>query len=176
MTEAEVILKIALYYIKNDLTSENVKVSIDGAHIQTSGQLHFNINSFMQKNNCYKNDDAESRWQGFWKVNGYTPQIEISSVPGIGDVNILLPSKELLWFECKKGKADKRGQEYPLMREAIGQLMTNEYIPDNAIPIVAVPYTEKSFNLATKWSQLKQIKISNIRFILVKENGELLSV
>jgi len=34
MTEAEVILRIALYYLKNHLTDEDVYVSIDGAHVK----------------------------------------------------------------------------------------------------------------------------------------------
>lgn len=34
MTEPEVILRIALYYLKNHLTDEDIYVSIDGAHVE----------------------------------------------------------------------------------------------------------------------------------------------
>ena len=39
MTEAEVILRLALYYIKNELTTEDVSVSIDGAHVTDNGWI-----------------------------------------------------------------------------------------------------------------------------------------
>jgi hypothetical protein len=56
MTEPEVSLYIALFYIKNGLTDENIKVSIDGAHVKTKNQIHFDIHSFMQNKNCVKTD------------------------------------------------------------------------------------------------------------------------
>ena len=62
------------------------------------------------------------------------------------------------------------------MREAIGLLMTNEHGTQGVIPVVAVPYSEKSFALATKWSQLEQIKKSGVCFFLVKENGEIIEI
>ena len=43
MTEAEVILRLAMYYIKNGLTQEHVTVSIDGAHVKTGNTVHFEI-------------------------------------------------------------------------------------------------------------------------------------
>lgn len=76
-----------------------------------------------------------------------------------------------VYAECKKGKNDKRGQEYPLMREAIGQLMTGCDFVENAIPMVAVPYTDKSKELAKRWSALTQIKNLGITFALIRENG-----
>ena len=61
--------------------------------------------------------------------------------------------------------------EYPLMREAIGQLMTGCPMKDNIVPTVAVPYTKKSYELAQRWSQLKQIQMVGIKFMLVREDG-----
>ena len=49
MTEAEVILRLALYYIKNELTTEDVSVSIDGAHVKTENTIHFDIFGFMDE-------------------------------------------------------------------------------------------------------------------------------
>ena len=60
------------------------------------------------------------------------------------NVNIKLVDGRTIYAECKKGKNDKRGQEYPLMREALGQLMTGCDFTEKVIPMVAVPYTEKS--------------------------------
>lgn len=176
MTEPEVSLNIALFYIKNNLTTENVKVSIDGAHAKTKDQVHFDIHTFMFENNCKKIDDEKKRWQGIYEVNGYEPKIEISSAPGIGDVHIQLTSGKQLWIESKKGKTNKSGQEYVLMREAIGQLMTNEKISANSIPIVAIPFSEKSLHLANKWSQLPGIINAGIGFFLVKDSNSIIRI
>ena len=59
------------------------------------------------------------------------------------------------------------------MREAIGQLMTGCQLSDNVIPVVAVPYSDKSYELACRWSLLKQIQMVGIRFMLVCEDGDL---
>lgn len=47
MTEPEVSLRLAMYYIKNHLTEQDVKVSIDGAHIKTGSILNFDIKRFL---------------------------------------------------------------------------------------------------------------------------------
>jgi hypothetical protein len=169
-------LHIALHYIRNGLTNETIKVSIDGAHVKTKDKIHFDIYQFLKEHNCHKRDGDIERWQGVYDIEGYAPKLEISSVPGIGDVNISLLSGKQLWIESKKGKANKRGQEYVLMREAIGQLMTNEYVIKDVIPVVAVPYSDKSFALATKWSQLEQIRTMGICFFLVKDSGEIIEI
>ena len=43
--EAEVSLRIALYYIKNGYTEKDVYVSLDGAHIKSAGNIIFDITS-----------------------------------------------------------------------------------------------------------------------------------
>lgn len=57
------------------------------------------------------------------------------------------------------------------MREAIGQRMTGCYFTEGAIPMVAVPYTDKSRVLAEYWSALTQIKNLGIKFALIQEDG-----
>ena len=87
MTEAEVILRIALYYLKNHLTDEDVYVSIDGAHVKIGSTCHFDIQLFLKQNGCiYVSEDLE-RWQGEHKVMGSEHNLIISSTPGVGDVN-----------------------------------------------------------------------------------------
>ena len=56
------------------------------------------------------------------------------------------------------------------MREAIGQIMTSKLM-NNTLPMVAVPYSEKTYSLADEWSKLDQIKQIGIRFMLVKTDG-----
>lgn len=176
MQEAEVSLRIAIYYIVNGLTDSNVKVSIDGAHIKTGNTIHFDIFRFMFENDCKKVDGNMERWQGEYQINQYEPKIIVSSVPGLGDVNIECKDGRQLYIESKKGKKDKKGQEYPLMREAIGQLMTGCRMTENVVPIVAVPYSEKSYELATRWAQLEQMQLIGIKFYLLKEDGDIVIV
>lgn len=171
MTEAEVILRLAMYYIKNGLTKEHVTVSIDGAHVKTGNTLHFDIFAFLKDVGLMKIDNEPERWQGEYALIGYDGHLVISSIPGIGDVNVKLTDGSVVFAECKKGKNDKRGQEYPLMREAIGQIMTGCDFTDGVIPMVAVPYTVKSKELADRWSKLTQIKNLGIKFALVCDDG-----
>ncbi|MBQ3514617.1 MAG: hypothetical protein IJA32_12635 [Lachnospiraceae bacterium] len=173
MTEAEVILRLAMYYIRNDYTKENVTVSIDGAHVKTGNMVHFNIFTFLKENGFQKIDNESERWQGEYFLVGSESRVIISSTPGNGDVNVKLTDGRIVYAECKKGKNDKRGQEYSLMREAIGQLMTGCDFTKGVIPIVAVPYTDKSKELAERWSKLTQIKNLGIKFALVCEDGEI---
>lgn len=176
MKEAEVSIRIALYYICSNITRENVRISIDGAHIKTKDTIHFDIWNFMKENGCKKIDENDTRWQGIYEIVGYEPQIEICSQPGIGDVRVILPNDCILHIESKKGTEKKGNPEYPLMREAIGQLMTTEYNSNNIIPIVAVPYSQKSYELAKRWIEYEKIKAANIHFILVYENGEIMYI
>lgn len=176
MTEPEVSLRLAMYYIKNQLTEQNVKVSIDGAHIKTGKVLHFDIEGFLRENNCAKIDGNSDRWQGRYCIKGQRAEIVLESIPGYGDVQILLKNGKTLFVESKKSKQGKSGQEYPLMREAIGQLMTSSFMNENSIPAVAVPYTKKSLELAERWSKLEQIQKVGIRFILVQENGNIVTI
>lgn len=171
MTEAEVVLRLAIHYIKNRLTKENITVSIDGAHIKTGNTMHFDIFSFLKDNGFQKLDNEPERWQGEYSLVGSECHVIISSTPGIGDVNVKLVDGGIVYAECKKGKNDKRGQEYPLMREAIGQLMTGCDFTDGVIPMVAVPCTDKSKELAERWSKLTQIKNLGIKFALICEEG-----
>ena len=172
MQEAEVSLRVALYYIQNKLTDEDVRVSLDGAHIRTKGVVHFDIYTFLKTHKCTKMDDDSERWQGVYKVEGFDSKIIIDSKPGIGDVNIVSKDGNHLYIESKKGKKNNRSNsEYPLMREAIGQLMTGCQLDEKTIPIVAVPYSDKSYELACRWSAYQQIKLVGIRFMLVHGSG-----
>ena len=137
MQEAEVSLRVALYYITKGLTKDDVKVSLDGAHIKTGDAIHFDIYGFLASHNCQKISGTIDSWQGMYEVDEYKQRIIISSTPGIGDVNIATVDGKHLYVESKKGKEKNRSNsEYPLMREAIGQLMTGCQLNENVIPVV----------------------------------------
>lgn len=168
MTEPEVSLRIAMHYIQSGETSENVSVSIDGAHIKTKDTIHFEIVEFMRKSGYVKCDGHNIKWQGEYQNINYSPRIIVSSKPGVGDVVVRLNHGKTLYIESKKFKSGSGG-EYPAMREAVGQLMTG--CPDDNIPVVAVPYNDKSAELAERWSNNSRICNAGIRFMLVHDDG-----
>ena len=58
------------------------------------------------------------------------------------------------------------------MHEAIGQVMTG--CPDDRIPVVALPYSEKSHELAQRWlSKRARMRLADIHFALVLDNGNI---
>ena len=80
-----------------------------------------------------------------------------------------------IFIESKKFRSGSGG-EYPAMREAIGQLMTGCPDRPDVIPVVAVPYSTKSAELAQKWSFNKRIRMAGIRFMLVQEDGSIVFI
>lgn len=172
MKEPEVSLLIAMKYLQNGEAYEDITVSIDGAHIKTKDTVHFDIVAFMRKCGYLKCDGVLTRWQGEYQKPGSSFRIIICSKPGIGDVTITLNDGRILHIESKKFKSGSGG-EYPAMREAIGQLMTGCPDDTNVIPIVAVPYNEKSLTLANTWSKNKRMRNAGIRFMLVHNDGEI---
>ena len=123
MKEAEVSLRVALHYILEEKTDQDVMVSLDGAHIKTGAQVHFDVPLFLSELGWVKVEGAADSWQGTYAADGIRPRLTVCSQPGVGDVTIQLKDGRQLRVECKKGTAgNKSGSEYPLMREAIGQL------------------------------------------------------
>lgn len=173
MTEPEVSLYVALYFIRNGLTEKPVEVSIDGAHVKIKGNVHFDIQKFFDDHEFIKLDPNEGKWQGEYKVGQYDVHIIVHSNHGNGDVKIYTLDGKTMIVESKKGKENKSGQEYQLMHEAIGQLLTSPEFGDTIEYVVAVPFTEKSKKLADQWSRFPRIKNAGIKFFLVKEDGNL---
>ena len=169
MTEPEVSLALAMYYIQNGKTTNDVTVSIDGAHIKTNDIIHFDVIEFLKNNGYFKCDD-DIRWQGEYQNINYSSRIIVSSKPGVGDVVVRLNCGKTLYIESKKFKKGSGG-EYPAMREAIGQLMTG--CPDDNTPVVAVPYSEKSYELAKSWSKNNKMINAGICFALVRDDGSI---
>ena len=172
MTEPEVSLRVAMKYVHSGEACKDIIVSIDGAHIKTLNTVHFDIVAFMRENGYLKCDDNQTRWQGEYQKLGFATRIIICSKSGIGDVTIAVNNGKTLYIESKKFKSGSGG-EYPAMREAIGQLMTGCSDDENKIPIVAVPFNSKSFELSKKWSCNERIRNAGIRFMLVHTDGDI---
>ena len=172
MQEPEVSLLIAMKYIQDGKTSSDIAVSIDGAHIKTSNAIHFDITSFMNENGYVKCDSDSGRWQDTYRNPNYASKIVVSSKSGVGDVVINLTDGKTLYIESKKFKSGNSG-EYPAMREAIGQLMTGCPDDPNVIPVVAVPLSSKSVELAQTWRANERIRRAGIHFMLVGDDGNI---
>ena len=167
MTEPEVSLRIAMFYIEGRKTFEDVIVSIDGAHVKINETVYFNVEEFLLENGYIKCENSD-KWQGKYRNEQHLPAIIVTSRSGIGDVLVNLNDGRSLYIESKKFKK-QGGGEYSAMHEAIGQLITG--CPDDKIPVVAVPYNEKSMELAKRWSIKSRICNAGIRFVLVHEDG-----
>ena len=45
------------------------------------------------------------KWQGIYEVEGYKPRIIVSSVPGIGDVNITTTDGKRVCIDARSNRA-----------------------------------------------------------------------
>jgi hypothetical protein len=174
MPEAEVSLRLAFFLIEKGHAVSDVKVAIDGAQIRTKKRVHFPIVDFLASQG-WNRIEIDDDWRGTYSHPRWEQRIGIHSRPGEGDVVAELRSGAILRVECKKGplKRSKSSQEYPLIREAVGQLMTAEQVGDKDIVAVAVPSSEKFNELAERWRKAPLIRKCGIRILTVDpENGE----
>lgn len=173
MPEAEVSLRLAMTLIYEKLAKSDVEVAIDGAQIQTAGNIHFPMLEFMEYSGWSKVDGGQG-WHGEYVNDHYDLKIIVHSKAGKGDVVCQLSSGRFLRAESKKGTLErsKSSAEYKLMREAIGQLMTVEQASPSDLLAVIVPSSEKNEILALQWRQRPLIKSAGIRIATVdRENS-----
>lgn len=172
MSEAEVSLRLAFYLLSGDLVASDVDVAIDGAQIRTGDVIHFGIAEFIAQN-AYAPIASSSSWQGTYYRAGSRFRMRVHSNPGKGDVVALLQNGHTLRVESKKGPLMRStsSAEYPLLREAIGQLMTVEVAGDKDILAVAVPKSPKFTELTARWRAAPLIRRLGIRLLTVdREN------
>lgn len=152
MPEAEVSLRAATALLARGVVASDIMVAIDGAQVRTGDAVHFAPREFLAAMgwHCYAPDPT---WRGRYEHPGHESAIVVHSAPGKGDIVAALKDGRTIRVESKKGPlADsKSSSEYPLMREAIGQLMTvNECTPNDLLAIV-VPESRKFSALAAQW-------------------------
>ncbi|WP_417379487.1 hypothetical protein [Gimesia sp.] len=171
MPEAEVSLRLAFYLLDHPKSNGNALVAIDGAQIRVHGEDIFPISIFLETNGWeMEKQKGKNQWQGQYRNSDKT--LVVSAQSGVGDVVATIGTRRIR-AESKKGPLiPKKGSpEYPLMREAIGQLMTIEEVgPDDCL-MVAVPLSEKFRRLSDQCSERPLIKTSKITFALVGRNG-----
>ncbi|MGJ0486950.1 MAG: hypothetical protein ACR65R_20785 [Methylomicrobium sp.] len=173
MPEAEVSLRLAIDLLSCRSAVDRVSVAIDGAQVRTGETIHFDICHFLP--GLGWESALDGRWQAEYRhplINGV---IEIHSQSGKGDVVATLPGGILFVAEAKKGPLtrSKSSSEYSLLREALGQLLTIEELPENAALAVAVPHSEKFAELAGRWRQAPLVCRSGIRILTVAQVGSI---
>lgn len=168
MPEAEVTLRLAIALITSGKVSGPVKAAIDGAQIKTNNTVHFQIVEFLASLG-WSCSTANEKWQTEYINPAYQNSIVVHSSSGEGDLVADLINGHRLRVESKKGPLtrSKSSQEYPLIREALGQLMTVEYAETTDILAVAVPKSEKFESLATQWRERPLIKKAGIYILTV---------
>jgi len=173
MSETEVSLRLAIHLVMSGRVKSDVVVALDGAQVKIGQTQHFDVPEFLRSLGWLP-EQASPRWQGKYCSPSATQSIIIHSQSGQGDVTATLASGEPLVVEAKKGTIAncKSSSEYPLLREALGQLLTLETVPENAVLAVAVPHGERFIKLAARWREAPLVKRSGIRLLTVAQTGE----
>ncbi len=172
MPEAEVTLRLAISIIEEGHAIAPVVVAIDGAQIKTRSTVHFPIVEFLNDQGWFGNG-LKGNWQCTYKNEKYNQSIVVHSSAGEGDLVAQIKNGRTLRVESKKGSLSrsKSSQEYPLIREAIGQLMTIENVKANDVLAVAVPHSEKFAGLAAQWRVRPLMKKAGIHIATIDRSN-----
>jgi hypothetical protein len=174
MSEAEVTLRLAISLIESGHVVGDVQTAIDGAQVKTGNTTHFPIIEFLNTHG-WESQTQRERWQAKYLNKKYAVSIIVHSNSGEGDLVADLKSGQRLRVESKKGplKRSKSSQEYPLIREAIGQLITIEHVNESDLLAVAVPKSEKFDALAELWRKRPLVRKAGIYIITVGRDGSI---
>lgn len=177
MPEAEVTIRLAMFLIKNSHTKEDVVCAIDGAQVKVSSKIIFPIVEFLESEG-WSRLGQDQRWQCSYAHKSYAQKIVIHSSAGEGDLVSRLVNGRTLRVESKKGplKSKPGSQEYPLIREAIGQLMTVEHANDNDLLAVAVPESAKFLALASQWRRRPLMQLAGINIVTVNRENRVVGL
>ena len=171
MPEAEVSLLLAFYLLAMPGSQGLAEVAIDGAQIQVSGKEVFPIEEFLlEKGWTQVEQVGKNAWQGWYKKDGQ--RLRIHSKPGVGDVDVKVGDRRVR-AECKGGPLfTKRGsREYPILRGALGQMITVDQVDETDTLVVAVPHTPKFCTLAEKCQRAPLMARAGIHIVLVGRDG-----
>jgi hypothetical protein len=172
MPEAEVSLRLAFWLLERNHAEGRVDVAIDGAQVRVGDTIHFNLTGFLEAHGWRKLVTSDV-WQSEYTHVSRCGTVRIHSNPGYGDVVAQLRWDRTLRVECKKGPLERSpsSQEYPLIREALGQLLTVKEVGEKDIFAVAVPHSPKFDELATRWRNAPLIKKFGLRILTVDRAG-----
>lgn len=171
MAEAEVSLRLAEHLLARAGKGSSVRVALDGAHVRVGDNEIFPLESLLAELGWRQvRQNGKNRWQGLYGRGDQA--LEIHCTSGQGDVVCQVGGKTYR-AECKKGPlVRKKGSpEYPLLREAIGQLLTVATVGVDDILVVAVPHSEGFAARALEWRSRPLMVRSGIRIALVGRDG-----
>ncbi|MGE0357720.1 MAG: hypothetical protein AB7P08_12510 [Burkholderiales bacterium] len=173
MTEAEVSLRLAQFLALSKKAITPIHVAIDGAQVKMGDKVHFDVAAFMSASDWLPECDGE-RWQATYRNTRSMVPIVVHSRSGVGDVTTTLQMGRPFVAEAKKGPLarSKSSAEYPLLREALGQLLTIEVVPNDSLLAVAVPASHKFSELADRWRKAPLVRQLGIRILTVAIDGE----
>jgi hypothetical protein len=176
MSEAEVSLRLAFWLVRKKLVSDDdnsILVAIDGRQAKAGGTVVFDVTDFLRENHWSKTD-RKSDWRGTYRCSDAASRLVILSTPGLGDLVCRLSDGRSLHVEAKGGRltSSRSNPEYPLIREALGQLLTRAEVSKQDLLGVAVPYSPKFAKLAAQWREAPLIKRVGIHILLVGRDGE----
>jgi hypothetical protein len=171
MPEAETSLRLAFFLLENSLTQE-VTVGIDGAQVKTGERVVFPIEEFLVQERC-ECVDPSSDWRGAYRHRTSGGRVIIHSKSGEGDVVCEIRNGRTFRAECKKGPLIRKrsSPEYPLLREAIGQLLTLEAVEKNDLLAAVVPHSVKFAELADRWRQAPLMRRAGIQILTVARDN-----
>jgi hypothetical protein len=175
MSEAEVSLRLAHHLVAAGFAQSRVIVALDGAQVGRGEVEHFGVAAFLSTLGWSQVEGA-THWRCNYRSTQGSGEIEIHSRSGCGDVTCTLMNGVPLIVEAKKGTLSnsKSSSEYPLLREALGQLLTLEAVPTGALLAVAVPHSPKFVSLAARWRVAPLIAQAGIRILTVARSGEVI--
>jgi hypothetical protein len=170
MPEAEVALRLAFWLLEHPQGEDSVEVAIDGAQVSTGGQQVFALRDFLLASGWEQVSADPERWQGTYRLD--EKRLGVHSRPGVGDVVGTVGGKTIR-AECKKGPLIFKtgGPEYPLLREALAQLLTVEEVGEEDVLVAAVPKAARFPSLAEVWGSRPLMRRVDIRIALVGRDG-----
>ena len=176
MSEAEVSLRLAFWLVGKKLVADDdneVLVALDGAQVKVGGVVVFDVAAFLRENR-WRKTDSNSHWRGEYGMKGTASRLVVHSKSGYGDVVCRFQDGRVFRAEAKKGPLtdSKSSEEYPLIREALGQLLTVKEASKQDILAVAVPYSRRFAKLAAQWREAPLIKRLGILILTVGRDGE----
>ena len=171
MPEAEVSLQLAFYLLSLPNAGSLAQVAIDGAQIRVHGADIFPIAPFL-KNWGWQQVEPKRKnyWQGVYENAGQ--RLKIHTQSGVGDVVVQVGSQHIR-AECKGGPLVKKpgSQEYRILRQALGQIVTVKEDPPEDVLVVAVPLTPRFKKLVSKWRLRPLVMRTGIQIVLVGRDG-----
>jgi len=172
MSEAEVSLRLAHHLVVADLARASVHVALDGAQVSLRGIQHFDVPAFLASLGWRA--EVADHWRATYARQGTGTTLVVHSRPGCGDVACELEAGGSLVVEAKKGTLANcnASSEYRLLREALGQLLTLETVPEHATLAVAVPCSPRFASLARRWRKAPLVRQSGICILTVARTGE----